>query len=401
MLITASQLLTGPAGERIPDGAVLVRDGDIAAVGPRTEVETLLLPGEPVHGVPGGTVLPGLVDGHLHLAMDAGADPVGTMLAADPDELAAGMAERARQVLECGVTTVRDLGDVGGAAVRIRDAVRAGELSGPRILPAVAPLTPPRGHCWFFGGEVASEREMRAMVRRNADAGAEVVKVMASGGHLTPGGAHMWESQFTVAELAAVVDEAARLGLPVAAHAHGAEAIAAATDAGVSTIEHCAWMTGESSWEKDEAVARRMAAAGVAACVTVGPHDWRVDAREMGEEAARQRFSRIPWLERLGVPLLPGTDGGVQNAVFDDFAGALELYGWLGLPPARVIELATTGAAGVLGLSGVTGRLAPGLAADVVVVGGDPLRDLAALRDVRLVVAGAEPHVPRRAAPVS
>lgn len=385
LLIEVGRLLRGPVGECVPDAAVLVAGGKIAEAGPR---EAVTAPESARRlAFPGATLVPGLIDGHLHLAMDGGQDPVGTLLANDEDTIAAGMAERAGRLLACGVTTVRDLGDRPPGVVRLRRAITAGAVSGPRILAACAPLTPPGGHCWFLGGEVSGERAMRDLVRANAEAGADVIKVMASGGSLTPGGAAMWESQFTAAELSAVVAEAHALGLPVAAHAHGTEAIELAVDAGADTVEHCYWLVGEDRWDRREEVARRMADQGIAACCTAGPHDWLTQRAERGEEAARQRFDRIAWLDALGVPVLPGTDGGVRNAVFDDFAGHLEMYEWLGFAPERVLELATSGAADILNLSSVTGRVMPGLSADLVVVDGDPRRSTSVLREVRLVVA--------------
>lgn len=385
LLIEADLLLRGPVGEVVPDAAILL-DGDrIAAAGPRASVAVP----EPVRRLsfPGATVLPGLIDGHVHLALDGGADPVGTLLAAEPAALAAGMAERAAQLVAQGVTTVRDLGDRPPRVTGLREDIEAGRRPGPRILAALAPLTPPGGHCWFFGGEVEGERAMRELVRANAEAGADVIKVMAGGGSLTPGGAAMWESQFTPAELRAVVAEAHALGLPVAAHAHGTESIGFAVDAGADTVEHCYWLTGDRRWDRRAELARRMAERGIAACCTAGPRDWLVQREQLGEAAARPLFDRIAWLDSLGVPVLPGSDGGVRNAVFDDYAGLLGMYEWLGFSPGRVLELATSGAAGILGLSSVTGRVEAGLSADLLVVDGDPRTATSVLRDVRLVVA--------------
>ncbi|MDQ4033311.1 MAG: amidohydrolase family protein [Actinomycetota bacterium] len=111
----------------------------------------------------------------------------------------------------------------------------AGEIPGPRILAATAPLTPPRGHCWFLGGEVNGPDQIREQIRRNVSAGADVIKVMASGGSLTPGGAQMWKPQFSTDELKLIVTEARAVGLPVASHAHGNSSIRASIDAGVDT----------------------------------------------------------------------------------------------------------------------------------------------------------------------
>ncbi|MGH3622137.1 MAG: amidohydrolase family protein, partial [Sciscionella sp.] len=342
---------------------------------------------------PESTLLPGLVNAHVHLSLDAGEDPVASLLDSEAADVAAGTAERAGQLLRCGVTTARDLGDRAAGAVLLRDAVSAGELPGPRILAAVAPLTPPGGHCWFFGGEVDGERAIRDMVRRNAAVGADVIKVMASGGQITQGGANMWESQFDAAQLRVIVEEAARHGLPVAAHAHGTEAIVASVAAGVHTVEHCTWMAGPGQQERREDVALEMAARNIAVCST-SSSNWRMMVERMGEEVASRVYGRLSWMDSLGVPLLTGTDAGLRGSVFDDFVGALELYEWLGFGNDRIVELATVGSARALGLGEETGQLAEGFCADLLVVDGDPLTDLTALRDIRLVLAAGREHTP-------
>lgn len=389
MLITADRLIAEPGGEPTRDGAVLIRDDVIVASGAARDVAVLAQPAEPHRHYPGATLLPGLVNAHVHLTMDCGDDPVGTQRSDPPGEVAA----RARQLLECGVTTVRDLGDRTARTVALRAEIAAGQVPGPRILAALAPLTPPRGHCWFLGGEVDGEREMLDLVRRNAEAGADVIKVMASGGHITPGGAAMWESQFSSAQLRLIVHEAANYGLPVAAHAHGTESIAAAVDAGVYTIEHCTWLSGDGVVDQRPDVAAAMATQGVAACCTTGNRDWLDMIERVGERAARQVYQRYRWLDQLGVPMIIGTDAGVRNAPFDDFAGTLEMHEWLGFPRGNVLRMATVDAARVLGLADVTGRIAPGLSADLVVVDGDPYLDLSAMRAIRLVVAAGRAHV--------
>ncbi|HYS41675.1 MAG TPA: amidohydrolase family protein [Pseudonocardiaceae bacterium] len=124
---------------------------------------------------------------------------------------------------------------------------------------------------------------------------------MASGGQITPGGAQMWESQFSVAQLQMIVSHAASHGLPVAAHAHGADAIEACVEAGVSTIEHCTWMVGPGQIERRDEVAKRMVARGIAACSTSSP-SWRAMAERMGPDVAGRVFGRLRWMEDQGVP---------------------------------------------------------------------------------------------------
>ncbi|MFB6557301.1 amidohydrolase family protein [Streptomyces sp. NPDC056400] len=391
-VVSAGRMVTGPGGQVLADGAVLYDGGLIAAAGPRTEVEAQAGPGVPRLAFPGGTLLPGLIDSHVHLVLDAGPDPVAGLQAASDAELYAAMADRAGRLLATGVTTARDLGDRGGLAVRLRDEIAAGRVPGPRLLSAGTPLTVPGGHCWFMGGEVEGADAIREAVRRNAAAGADLIKVMATGGGVTKGGPPVWQAQFTPAELALIVAEARSFGLPVAAHAHGTEGIVAAVAAGVDSIEHCTW-TGRSGFDVREDVVDAIAARGIAVCPAASP-DWRGFAERFGRERAEEMFGRIRWMAERGVRLLPGTDAGISRAVFDDFVSSLEFFEHIGLDPAEIVDLATTGAARAVGIGGDTGRLAAGFRADLLVVDGDPLTDLAALRSVRLVVAGGRPVSP-------
>ncbi|MET9498793.1 amidohydrolase family protein [Streptomyces sp. NPDC006552] len=391
MLLTAAHVLAGADRRPLADGAVLVRDGLIARVGPREEVAPLARPDEPRLAFPAGTLLPGLIDAHVHLCFDGGTDPVATLQQQDDAALFAAMAERAGQLLGAGVTTVRDLGDRGGLALRLAAAVTAGELPGPRIVSAAAPVTVPGGHCWFLGGEAAGSDEVRRLVRRNIAAGAGAIKVMATGGRLTKGGAQSWESQFTAAELAVVVDEAHDAGLPVAAHAHGADGIAAAVAAGVDTIEHCTWMTSTGT-ELRADVLDRIVDQGIHVCPTVSPH-WRRLPQVFGAARTEAMFDAVRRMAAAGARIVAGTDAGVQRAGFDGTAAGLGFYAHLGVEPDRVLAMATTEAARALGLGDVTGQLTPGYSADLLVVDGDPLADLGALTDVAAVIAAGR-HLP-------
>ena len=385
--IYAGQVLRGPAGRAIQEAGVLVSDGVITHVGPWDEISARAEYGTPRYEFLHSTLMPGLINCHVHLAFDTSADPVAAYQHASSDGLIEGMAHRAAQALGAGVTTLRDLG--GPAEVfTLRDRIADGHLPGPRILASGPPLTPPRGHCWFFGGEVEIDTDpegaLRAMVRRNAEAGADLIKVMASGGHLTPGGAAMFESQFTTEHLKIIVSEAAKHGLRVAAHAHGAGAITSATEAGVATIEHCGWISGPTTFDRREPVARQMARKNIYACAALN-QDWMAFYRRLGKRG-EDLLARFTWMDKLGVLLIGGTDAGLSGSVFDNYAGALGLYAWLGFPNERTIEFATVNAAAALGLSHVTGRIAEGFAADLLVVDGDPLESLDALFNVQLVV---------------
>ncbi|WP_414935763.1 amidohydrolase family protein [Amycolatopsis sp. cmx-11-51] len=385
LLLTASRILPRPSTP-VEDGAVLVEGDRILAAGPRAEVTAQASPDAERLDFPGATLMPGLFNAHVHLAFDATREMLPNFLASDDVALRAGAKDRLGQLLRSGVTTVRDLGDRDALGARVRVELAAERIAAPRLLTAGTPLTVPRGHCHFFGGEVTGDGVIRTLIDANAADGADVIKVMASGGQITEGGADMWESQFDVRQLQLIVEHAASHGLPVAAHAHGADAIEASVEAGVRTIEHCTWMTGPQQQDRRDGVAKRMADEGIAACST-SSRNWRVLAERMGEELAKNVYGRLSWLEELDVPLLSGTDAGLPGSVFDDPVGALELYEWLGFGKRRILEIATEDSATGLGFGDVTGRLAPGLSADVLVVDGDPLTDLSALRNLRLVLA--------------
>ncbi|MDQ4115827.1 MAG: amidohydrolase family protein [Actinomycetota bacterium] len=385
LLLTAGTLVRGPADDRVADGAVLV-DGDrIVAAGPRGDVERAPGAADARRRHVHGTLLPGLIDAHVHLAFDGGDDPAGMLAGIGRTELEERMAARAATLVRAGVTTARDLGDLGRATVGLRAAIRRGERTGPRLVLATTPLTSPGGHCWFLGGEVGTPEQVAALVADNARAGADLIKVMASGGAMTPGGPPMWQGQFTRDELAAVVRAAHAHGLPVAAHAHGTATIDDCVAAGVATIEHCSWRTPDRM-AYDPEIARRIAESGVAVCRCVSG-DWRDFLRRLGANA-EPLTAAIRAMRAAGVRFVAGTDAGVPGAAFDDYAGMLEFFAEIGFTPGEILDMATVHAADALGLGAVTGRLRPGMSADVLAVDGDPADGPSVLRRPRLVLAG-------------
>ena len=389
-MIFADRVVVGPADVVIDDGAVLVDHGVIRAVGTRQHIDGVVDAGTPRRSYPGATILPGLIDSHVHLAFDSGPDPLEAVANADPTALLLRMAGRAQQLLYSGVTTVRDLGDRGALAVVLREAIDCGALAGPKILAATTPLTSPGGHCAFLGGEVSTDSDIRQQITRNVAAGADLIKVMASGGALTPSGPRMWEAQFSAEQLQLIVRHAAEHGLPVSAHAHGTDTIAGCVRAGVRTIEHCSWRTDVGLCYDDE-IAHQIVTDDIAVCRCVSG-DWRLFLTQLGVNAPALLDS-IKRMRQAGVRFIAGTDAGVPGARFDDYVGMLEFFQEIGFTNIEIIDMATIDAAQALGLR-TTGSLRHGHRADLLVVNGDPLTDLGALRDIHLVLAGGQPHVP-------
>ncbi|SES72399.1 amidohydrolase family protein [Geodermatophilus poikilotrophus] len=375
-------------GERFLAGGALVLVEGPTIVG--VEPGTAPAPGGcPVTDLPEGTLLPGLVDTHVHLCADAGPRALDQVPELDPAELDAVVTAAERASLRAGVTAVRDLGDHRWTV--LQRARRDGER--PTVVAAGPPITSPGGHCWSMGGETSGVDALRRAVRERAERGAGVVKVMASGGVLTPG-TDLTACQFTLRELRAVVEEAHRLGLPVTAHAHGLAAVERGVAAGVDGIEHCSCLTG-SGVHLPAGLGAALAAARIDVCPTVGflpgvdppPH---VQARMAAVGATiEDHLPHVAALHRAGVTLLAGTDAGIGPAkLHGGVAHAVaDLAGPCGVPLADALTAATSRAARACGLGGRTGRLAAGYDADLLGAEGDVTTDVTALQRPRVVVA--------------
>ena len=390
-MLTAGQVLKGARDTSYAPGAVLVDDtGTIVAVGDPATVAAHTGSGtQHLDYGAGSTLLPGLVNAHVHLAFDASSDPVAGARDLPDEQLLTGMAERAEQALRAGITTVRDLGDRAGLSLALREAMRRGELLGPRILAAGAPLTSPGGHCHFLGGEVDGPQAIRERIKAHADSGGDWVKVMGNGGQMTPDGPGANDDQFTEEDLALIITEAHSHGLPVAIHAYCASTIATAVDAGVDSVEHCTFTSPEGPDHRDD-VAAAMAQTGVVASPAL-PAQWRWMWDQIGQARSQVIADRLRWLQEHGITMLTGSDAGVPVSPHDDLVSTLQCYTHIGDAPAAVLVRATTGTATALGLGSTTGSLAPGLAADLMVVDGDPLADnLESLRTPVAVLRGGQ-----------
>jgi imidazolonepropionase-like amidohydrolase len=361
------------------DPLVLVEDGRI------TEVRSGPAPANvDVLDLGGATLLPGLIDTHVHLAFDAGLDPVAALAARDDDAVLEAMAQAAAAQLRAGVTTVRDLGDRDYLALRLRES----GTGLPTIVAAGPPITSAGGHCHFLGG--VAERGVRDAVREHAERGVDVIKVMASGGGMTPE-SDVQTPQFTPDDLAALVDEAHRHGLPVTAHAHALGAIVDGVAAGVDGLEHCTFIDGEQVNAPDDVVAaivRRRIAVG--ATVGLVPVAGALRPPPFLAKIMPDLMANLARLIREGAVVVAGTDAGIApikpHGVLPH--GLLHLA-QLGMSPTEALTAGTSTAAQVCGLGDRKGRVRPGYDADLLAVDGDPLTDLTALlRPVAVLVAG-------------
>lgn len=362
-------------------------------------------PGElhPVYDGRGLTLLPGLIDMHVHMCLD----PTTEERPGDPAEFAAVMtlnaAANLRKALFAGITTVRDVGGGLGVPMLVKRAWQEGRLVGARPFVAGSMITAPGGHGveMGFGLEVAGPDEVRQAVRHELSAGADLVKLVTFGVN-TP-------SELSLDELRAGVEEAHRSGRRVACHAHfSRQSIENTLLAGCNTLEHGSLL--------DKRLVNLMLARGTYYCPTIavlehiaatvkyygGPESKfrRVVRENMGNSRASVRLAHA-----RGVPIVAGTDAGTPGMEFDTLHDELRCLVDLGMSPHEAIRCATGVAADGLGQPNM-GRIAPGARADLLIVKGDPLSDLDVLRspravflDGKLLVGGLPLYHPSQEAP--
>ena len=375
-------------GYRPDADCIVVEDAAIVAVGLAAELA-------PLRTIDAGglTALPGLIDAHVHLCLDPALHSADAQLALSDDAIRTAIRRRCHEMLSAGITTARDLGGGRWLELEARDAVRDEDLAGPRLLCAGQPITSPLGHCHFWGGEADSLDAALAVLERQAVRAVDLIKVMATGGTMTPG-SRPADAQFDAPTLAGIVAAARRRGYPVAAHCHGTGGIRNAAEAGVATIEHCSWV-GAHGWAAhyEPEVARLIAARGVWVSPTVNV-GWR---RRLGTDETSGRVrANFAAMREAGVGLIASTDAGIPGVYHHQLAEALPIFADIaGLSPAETLRAASSDAAVALGLAGVTGRLAPGLAPDVLLVEGDPLADLGALASPVEVLTARGPTLGR------
>ena len=383
-----ARLIDGNPGGYAGHGGVLIVDGRIAASGPDVGPDSV---GD-VRRVDAGnrTVVPGLVDCHVHLTWSAQAAPVATLIEERDSAaiLALRAAANAQSALERGTTTLRDLGSPNEAIFALRDSIARGVVRGPRLLAAGYVITTPSGHCHYVGRHATDAESARRMAMDQIDAGADVIKVMTSGGLHTPG-SDPGTPQFSVEALRAIADAAHAAGRRVTGHATCDAAIARAVDAGFDSIQHGTSLTPETG--------RALSRSGVGVTPTLDTRyflDLHLDDPAIPEvirsraraSAGPARMEAFRHALEAGVVLTAGTDSGTTFVPHGALATEIRLMHEAGVPIRDALAAGTWMAARELGLDGAVGTLAPGAAADLLVLNGDPLRDVSALEEVAMVV---------------
>ena len=396
IILHAARLLDVKTGTTLPDQVILIEDNKITTVGPAKSVKATA--DAELIELPRATVLPGLIDCHVHLTMSPNRFGPGGLGISYPRSALIG-ARNARVTLEAGFTTVRNLAAGGYSDIALRDAINAGDVPGPRMLVSGPPLSITGGHWdenylapqFGFTNDGVADGVDAAMkkVRENVKYGADLIKVMATGGVLSqndnPALAH-----YSLEELKAIVETTHGLGRKVAAHAHAAVGIKNAVLAGVDSVEHGSYMNDEDI--------QLMKERGTYLVPTVYLEDWLLqnmqnlgytpNMMEKANTVVPIAHKNLSHAFKSGVKVALGTDAAVYPHGLNahEFGKMAEM----GLTPLQSIQAGTVNAADLLGWADKIGTIEAGKWADIIAVDGDPLQDLTTLEHVKFVMKAGE-----------
>lgn len=396
VVLHAGKLLDVRSGKTLSDQAIVIEAGKIVSVGSAGQANRSS--GDRFIDLPNATVLPGLTDAHTHLTGDPQDVGPQALSISIPRATLTG-ARNARLTLEAGFTTVRNVGAEGFGDVALRDAINAGDVPGPHMLVSGPALGITGGHCdenllpfeYHYSAEGVADgvEGVQRKVREVIKYGADLIKICATGGVLSHGD-NPQASAYTQEELKAIVTDAHRLGRKVAAHAHGAQGILWASQAGVDSIEHGSYI--------DDAAIAEMKKNGTYLVPTLYLADWflanaerlHVPAELIGKGKEVMAVARKNEAHAFasGVKVAFGTDAAVYPHGLNahEFAVLVKL----GLTPLQSIQAATINAADLLGWADKIGAVEPGRWADIIAVDGDPLHDVTTLEHVKFVMKGGE-----------
>jgi imidazolonepropionase-like amidohydrolase len=396
VVVRAGRVLDVKTGNVLTNQAIIIDGDKITSVGPADNAKTPV--GAMVVDLPNAIVLPGLIDAHTHITFNPGDLGYTGLGISVPREALIG-AKNARITLLAGFTTVRNVGATGYADVALRDAINAGDVPGPRMLVSGPALGITGGHCdnnlLPFADHVTREgvadgiENVQHKVREVIKYGADVIKICATGGVMSKGDDPN-ASQYTLEEMKVIVAEAHRLGRKVAAHAHGAQGVQWASEAGVDSIEHGHLM--------NDASVATLKKNGTYLVPTLYLMDWHKEnaAKTNLPDYVRRKMEMVSAVGQAsnrkafvaGVKIGFGTDAAVYPHGLN--AHEFAVYVRLGMTPLQAIQTATVNDADLLGWSDRIGTLEPGKFADIIAVDGDPLKDVTTLQNVKFVMKGGE-----------
>ena len=391
--IRAQRLFDGTGKPVMHDAVVAIDEARIAAVGPAAQVQ--LPPGLRVVDVGDRTVMPGLIDAHVHILSTGSAISGQESRAMTDHQVLLVGARNAHLALKSGLTTVRDCGDRRYLSLVLRDFINGGGMVGPRLVCSGPVLTSTAGHLWWDGIECDTVDDLRRGVRTLVKHGVDCIKLMGTGGNATPG-SNPEASQYDASGFMAVAEDAHRMGKKVAVHVHGVEGTRMAVEAGIDTLEHVPFRA-HGGVAYDERLVEDIVRKGLIVSLAMPATWYRLRAEDMREARTHPghlweaRYETIRRMHAAGAKLVVSSDTGSTGTRIDELALLMEfLVKGVQIPAADILRGATGLAAEAVGMADDIGTLAPGKLADIVVVDGDPLTDITAMQRIHTVVKGGE-----------
>ncbi len=390
-VFTAALLIDGTGNAPRKDPYVIVKGDEIQEIGSGKPPEPLIQAAKRVD-MPGATIIPGLIDAHVHLGM-ATYRSDWARINEDPVRLALVVAQNANISLQAGVTTVADCGVRYGLTIQVRDAIAEGVIPGSRIWSCGTFLTVTNGHCFFWTQwGLDNADELRKGVRKMVWQGADFIKIMASGGSTQGSTTNRRRAQYTVEELRAAVEDAHRLNKRVYCHINATEAMRNCIDAGADVLEHCNWLGAkEGTVDYDEQAAKAAGKKGLYAGINCGKVFEPLSQRDGAAQDWGQmtRWDLMRRMQQVGVRIFVDTDAGgrgldmlpkyMVRMVEEDKAGAME-----------VIEMTTRIPAEAMGVADTVGSLEKGKQADMLFLPVNPLLDMSAVTRPLAVFKGGQ-----------
>jgi imidazolonepropionase-like amidohydrolase len=344
--------------------------------------------GDTVFDLSGKTALPGLIDAHVHLCLDGSPDPITTLIKESIPMTTIKMAQHAQSTLEAGVTTIRDMGGREYIDLAIRDSIESGLLNGPRMICSGKIVCMTGGHGWQFGREANGQDGVREAVREQLKAGANLIKMIATGGVMTKG-VDPGATQFTIEELIAGVEEARKAGRRTATHAQGTEGIKNSLRAGIDSIEHGFFLDDEAIELFLEKKAYLVPTLNAPYQIIKGGIKGGVPrfAVEKSKSVMESHFQSVLRAYKAKIPIAMGTDAGTPFNRHGENLKEIELLVKAGLSPMEAIVATTKTASEVLGLEKKIGTLEKGKLADLTIFDGNPLEDITLLQKKNKLLA--------------
>jgi imidazolonepropionase-like amidohydrolase len=394
-IIFADRVIDGSGNAPLISKAVIIENGLISKICDQSEINDIKYPNYKLLHTNGGTLLPGFIEMHSHIHVSAEEEAYDHSINDSDEVLLMRGTKAVRAALLSGVTTMRDLGSKNNIIFPIKKSVESGIIPGPTLLAAGTPITTTGGHCNMFGTEADSKEDVIKAIRSQFKLGADWIKIIATGGNFTPN-TNIREPQYDSDILISAVNDASRLGLSVAAHCHATEGIRNSVRAGIRNLIHCSWISSnpQQYYDYDTDLADEIAALGIYVDPTLALSHLNSLRNKNPDKPIRNTTERFEILRDMwdrGIKFVTGMDSGMINANFDDFAYIPEvMVNKMGISPLEAITCATKTSAECLNLIDQIGTIDINKKADLVVVNGDPSKDISTLHKVKTIMKNGD-----------